>query len=176
VRYPVPGFYHVQTGTNAPAASRTHHRPLSRVSGVSEHPRPAPLLLAAVLVGVEALALAVQAVLEVVHLDADRIVLGVTTTVFFAGLAAGLGWCARGLAQVESWARGPVVALQLIGVLTAFSFWGGSTTLVAAVLGVGCVLILVGVLHPASTHALASAAYGDDEGVDEGPDGDERGR
>jgi peptidoglycan/LPS O-acetylase OafA/YrhL len=125
------------------------------VSAVTQ--RPATLLLAAVLVGAEALALAAQGVLELVHLDADRIVLAVTTTLFFLGLGAGLGLCAWGLAAVRSWARGPVVALQLIGLLTAYSFWGGSTTTVAVVLGLVCLLTLVGVLHPASTEALASA-------------------
>ena len=54
------------------------------------------------------------------------------------------------------WARGPVVAAQLIGLLTAFSFWGGETKLVAVVLAVGTVAALAGVLHPASMRALAA--------------------
>lgn len=122
-----------------------------------DQPAPAPLLGAAGLVGLEGLALLGLTVVELASLDTRRLALALSTALFFVLLAAGLGWCARGLALVQSWARGPVVAGQLIGVLLAFSFWGGSTTPVAIALLAVSVLALVGVLHPASTQALAAA-------------------
>ena len=117
---------------------------------------PAPLVVAAVLVGLEALALVVLGAVELANLDSSRVTLAVTTTLFFLGLGGGLGWCARGLFRVRSWARGPVVALQLIGVLLSFSFWGGETTTAALGILVVSAATLVGVLHPASTRALAA--------------------
>ena len=108
------------------------------------------------LVGLEGLLLCVLAVLEVVAMDSGRLTLGITTALFFLVLGAGLIFCAWGLFRVGSWARGPVVAAELIGVLLSFSFWGGETTLVAVMILVVSLAVLVGVLHPASTSALAA--------------------
>ena len=126
---------------------------------VDERQRPGLLLGAAVLVGLEGLALVGLGVVELASLNTSRVVLAVTTALFFVAMGAGLLACARGLARVESWARGPVVAVQLIELLLAFSFWGGDTTVAAVGLALVAVVTLVGVLHPASTRALA-----DDEG------------
>jgi hypothetical protein len=126
---------------------------------VTEDVRPAPpasLVGAAVLVGLEGLFLCVLAVLEVVALESGRLTLGITTGLFFLVLGAGLLLCARGLFRVGSWARGPVVAAELIGVLLSFSFWGGETTLVAVLILLVSLAALIGVLHPASTRALAA--------------------
>jgi hypothetical protein len=109
-----------------------------------------------VLVGLEGLFLCVLAVLEVVALESGRLTLGITTALFFLILGAGLIFCAWGLSRVGSWARGPVVATELIGVLLSFSFWGGETTLVAVAILIVSLATLVGVLHPASTRALAA--------------------
>jgi hypothetical protein len=117
---------------------------------------PVPLLVTAVLVGAEGLAIAVLGVLELAHLNATRVGLAVTTALFFLGLGAGLLACAGALARVRAWSRGPVVAVQLITVLLSFSFWGGETRPVAVVLALVSVLALAGVLHPASTRALAA--------------------
>ena len=118
---------------------------------------PWPLLGAAGLVGLEGLFLALTAVLELLDLHSGRVTLGITTAAFFLALGAGLGFCAWGLARVRSWARGPVVACQLIGVLLSFSFWGGETTPAAVLILVVSLAVLVGLLHPASTRALAAA-------------------
>jgi hypothetical protein len=110
---------------------------------------------AAVLVGLEGLFFVGLAVLELASLSRGRLALGLTTALFFLAMGAGLLMCARGLLAVRSWARSPVVATQLIGLLLAYSFWGGETTLAAlAILGVSAA-VLVAVLHPASTRALA---------------------
>jgi hypothetical protein len=126
---------------------------------VTQDTRPAPpatLVGAAVLVGLEGLLLCVLAVLEVVALDSGRLTMGITTGLFFLVLGAGLLFCAWGLFRAGSWARGPVVAVELIGVLLSFSFWGGETTPVAVVILLASVAALVGVMHPASTRALAA--------------------
>jgi hypothetical protein len=117
---------------------------------------PRPLLGAAVLVGLQGLVLCVFAALEVVAVDRGRVTLAITTGLFFLALGTGLGLCAWGLSRVRSWARGPVVAAELVGVLLSFSFWGGETTPVAVVILLVSLGALVGVLHPSSTQALAS--------------------
>jgi hypothetical protein len=118
---------------------------------------PWPLLGAAGLVGLEGLFLGLTAVLELLDLHGGRVTLGLTTAAFFLVVGAGLGFCAWGLSQVRSWARGPVVACQLIGVLLSFSFWGGETSPAAVVILVVSLAVLLGVLHPASTQALAAS-------------------
>ena len=117
---------------------------------------PATLVGAAVLVGLEGVLLCVLAVLEVAALDSGRLTLGITTGVFFLVLGAGLLFCAWGLFRVRSWARGPVLAVELLGALLSLSFWGGETTVVAVLILLGSLAALVGVLHPASTRALAA--------------------
>jgi hypothetical protein len=118
---------------------------------------PWPLLGAAGLVGLEGLFLVLTAVLELLDLHSGRVTLGITTAAFFLALGAGLGFCGWGLFRVRSWARGPVVACQLIGVLLSFSFWGGETTPAAVVILAVSLAVLVCVLHPASTRALAAS-------------------
>ena len=75
---------------------------------------PPPLQVSAALVGLEALALLVLAVLEMANLRSIRLTMGVTTTVFFLAAAAGLAWAAWSLWRARRWARGPVVMTQLI--------------------------------------------------------------
>jgi hypothetical protein len=133
-----------------------HDPRLGPVTEPAQPPRPPTLLGAAVLVGLEGLLMVGLAVLEVVNVHAGRVVLGVTTALFFLLLGAGLLVCARGLLGARSWARGPVVAVQLIGVLLSFSFWGGETTVGAVVIALVSVATLAGVLAPASTRALAA--------------------
>ena len=108
------------------------------------------------LVVLEGLAMLGLAVVELLNFSDQRVELGVTTTIFFAALGLALFLCARGLALVRSWARAPVVVIQLILLLTAWSFRGGETTVVAVALGVVAAVVLIGVLHPASTRALAA--------------------
>jgi hypothetical protein len=112
--------------------------------------------VATVLVALEGLVLAVLGVLELVSLHSDRVALALTTSLFFLGLGAALAWCARGLFLVRSWARGPVVVLQLIGLLLSSSFWGGETTGTAVGILAVSAATLVGILHPASIRALAA--------------------
>jgi hypothetical protein len=85
---------------------------------------PRSLRWAALVVGVEALAAGAAAVVMAVlaaagHVSSTGDALGI---VVFALLAAGvLALCARGLWRVAAWARGPVVALQLLLVLLGYN-------------------------------------------------------
>lgn len=122
---------------------------------------PPPLLVAAGLVGLEGLLLIGYAVLELTNLHADRVTMGLTTAAFFAILGGGLVAGAWLLAHGNSRARSPVLVAQVIFVGMAWSFRGGSTTPVAIGIAATALIVLAGVLHPASFDALAD----DGEGV-----------
>ena len=118
---------------------------------------PRPLQLAASVVAVEAFTSLALAVTELVAMDTDRLVLGVTTTAFFVAYALALLACAWGLTHQRRWSRAPVVLTQLIQLGVAWSFARGATIPVALLLGFAGVVVLVAVLLPASTAALVGA-------------------
>ena len=117
--------------------------------------RPTPLVVAASLVAVEGLLMLLLAVLELASLDADRLAMGATTSIFFAAYGVGLLLCAWSLLNGQSWARSPVVLTQLIGLGVAWSFRGGDTTGIAVGIAVVALLVLVGIFHPASLAFLS---------------------
>ena len=119
---------------------------------------PAPLAIAAALVALEALMLVVFGLAELRSLTVARLAMGATTSSFFVAYGLGLGWCAWQLHRLRSWARAPVVLAQLIQVLVAWGFRGGSTTVVAVLLVVLAGLVLLGVFHPASIRAVDGPA------------------
>src|SRR4051794_23058448 len=92
-----------------------------------ERPRteaPRSLRWAAAVVGIEAAALAVGAVLLlylVVTSTADSVAAAVGEVVFVAAGAAVLAAAALGLRRVAGWARGPVVVLQLLLAALAYT-------------------------------------------------------
>jgi hypothetical protein len=116
---------------------------------------PAPLVVAASLVAVEGLVLLLLAVLELASLSSQRLTMGVTTTGFFAVYGGALLLLAWSVHRGRSWARSPIVLAQLIQLGLAWSFRGGDTTLVAIALAVVALIVVVGLLHPASIEALA---------------------
>ena len=93
-------------------------------------------------------------VAELFSLSPGKEAVTLTTSVFFAAYGAGLLLCAWSLVAGRSWARSPVVLAQLIQLGVAWSFRGGSTTVVAIALAVVSLIVLVGVLHPASIEHL----------------------
>lgn len=115
---------------------------------------PAPLRLAAVVVGVEGLGTLVFGVLEALHTTSARAVMGATTSLFFAGFGIALVACGWGLLRVATWARGPVLISQLIALGLAWNFRGGETTWISVLLAVPAVVVLIGMLHPATIEAL----------------------
>jgi hypothetical protein len=122
---------------------------------VSKAPdNPAPLVVAAALAGIQGGVLFVFAVLEFAHLSGERVTMGVTTSAFFAVYGAALIGCAWAVTHGQAWARSPLVLTQLIQLGLAWSFRGGETTWVAVGLAVVAIVVLLGLLHPASIEAL----------------------
>ena len=123
-------------------------------SPFSRHGAPAPLVTAAGLTLVEGLLTAMYGVAEAVHITSDRVVMGVTTAVFFVAYGAAMMLCAWGLNRLRTWARGPVLLAQLILLGLAWNFREGETLPVAIVLAVPAVVVLVAMLLPSSVDAL----------------------
>lgn len=120
-------------------------------------PNPAPLVVAASLVAVEGVLLLGYAVLELASLEADRAAVALTTSVFFAAYGALLVVAAWSVTHGRSWARSPIVLAQLIQLGVAWSFRGGETTWVAVSMAVVAVVVLVGLLNPASIEKLSES-------------------
>lgn len=117
-------------------------------------PAPAPLLVAAALVGVEGLLLVGYGGLELASLSRGRLTMGATTAAFFLAYGAGLVACAWALRGGRSWARGPVILAQLIQLGLAWNLRQDPTSLLAVGLAVVALVVVVGLLHPASIRAL----------------------
>lgn len=130
------------------------------MTATPESPRPAvppaPLTVAASLVGVEALVFLGLAVAEIAAFESEKATLGATTTVFFLVYGAGLAVAAWAVWRLRSWGRAPIVVAQVIQLLVAWSFWGGGTTWVAVGLSVVAVVVLAGIFHRESIAALAT--------------------
>jgi len=112
--------------------------------------RPPYLTLAAVLVALQALVLALWAVLVLVHVST----MSVTTAIFFLVYAAALAASAAGLWRLQSWARAPIVLTQLIMLGLA---WDSRHANLPVAIGLAVVALaaLGSLLHPASLEALA---------------------
>jgi hypothetical protein len=120
--------------------------------------RPPTIVVAAVLLGVEALIALAYAALELGQIQMSRPVAGVGVTIFMALFGLVLLLVARGVFFGRRWSRGPAVATQLILLPLALSFIGGRTTWVAVALAALTIAVLVGVLHPRSTAVFVHAA------------------
>ena len=134
-----------------PPVSRPTQPPLP---GPNDQRAPAPLVVAASLVALEALLLVLFGLAELRSLSFTKATMGITTSMFFAVYGAGLGYCAYRLRKLDSWPRAPIVLAQLIQLGVAWSFRGGSTTFVSVALAAVALLTLVAVFHPASLRAL----------------------
>ncbi len=97
------------------------------------------------------------AVWELADFTTARAGLVLSTAAFFLIWAGVLGVCARGLWQLNSWARSPLVMAQLLHLGLAWNFVSAATMWVAVLIGVAAVVVLAGVFHPASLRAVAEA-------------------
>jgi hypothetical protein len=116
---------------------------------------PSPLVVAAGLAAVEGFLLLAYGVLEGANVHADRVAMGITTSVFFAALGLALVACGWLVGRGRPWARSPIVVAQVMFLGLAWNFLGGATTWVSVVIAVVAGVVLVGLLHPASIDALA---------------------
>ena len=118
---------------------------------------PAPLRVAASLTAVEAVLLLGYAVAELFSFSSGKAAVTLTTSAFFALYGGALLICAWGLVGGRPGHAVPVVLAQLIQLGVAWSFRGGDTTVVAVALAVVALIVIVGVLHPASIAHLDDA-------------------
>jgi len=131
-------------------------------SPFSRHGAPAPLVTAAGLTLVEGLLTVMYGVGEAVHITSDRVVMGVTTSIFFVAYGAAMIVCAWGLNRLRTWARGPVLLAQLILLGLAWNFREGDTLPVAIGLAVPAAIVLLGMLLPSSVDALEHGPRSED--------------
>jgi hypothetical protein len=122
---------------------------------------PPPLVVAASLVAVEGVLLLGYGVLEAAHVHQDRAAMGVTTAAFFVLLAVVLIGCAWLVTHGRAGARSPIIVAQVMFLGLAWSFRGGGTTWVSVALAVVAVVVLGGLLHPASVDALGDPGSGE---------------
>jgi hypothetical protein len=116
--------------------------------------RPPALLVAAVLLAVQAVAALVFGVLEASQIRPVRVVMGVGVTVLMLGYGVLLGLLARAVSRARRWSRGPAVVTQLILLLLGYSFRQPPTTAAGFVMGVVALTVLVCLLLPTSTRAF----------------------
>jgi MFS family permease len=115
---------------------------------------PIPLVAAAALTAVEGLVLVVYAVLELFSLSTGRVTMGLTTSIFFLAYGAGLLWGAWAITHGRAIARSPILLAQLIQLGLAWNFRGADTWPVSVVLAMVAVVVIAGLLSPASLSAL----------------------
>ena len=110
--------------------------------------------VAAAVVCLEGLTLIAIGVAEIFAISSDRIALGVTNTAFFLLYGLLLLWCAWSLLSGRSWSRSPIVLTQLIQLGVAWSFAGGDTSWLAALLAAPAAGVLAVMLAPSTTEVL----------------------
>lgn len=115
---------------------------------------PAPILLAAGLILLEALVVIVLGVLEGLNTRSHRAIVGIGGAILLGLYATWLVVIAWGLMRLRMWARGMAVATQVVLLPVAWSFWGGSTTWVAAVLAAVALTVIGCLVSPPATRAL----------------------
>lgn len=115
---------------------------------------PPPLVTAAAVTAVEGLVLLALALLEIASLTGGRLTMGLTTALFFAAFGVLLMACGWLITRGHTWARGPILLAQLIGLGLAWNLRGGETTIVAVAIAVVALIVVAGMLHPASIEAI----------------------
>jgi hypothetical protein len=119
---------------------------------------PAPLMLAAALLGLEAVAAIVYGTITVTQVEFSRAVVGSGVAILMLGYGILLVLMARGVFLGRRWSRGPAAATQLILLPIAWSFRASPTTAVGLVIAGVAVGTLIGLLHPRSTEVFVGPA------------------
>ena len=118
---------------------------------------PPPLVVAAGLTFIQGLLTAIFGITEAFRVSADRLAMGVTTSLFFVVYGGLLVLCAWALNAIRPWARGPVLFAQLVWLGLAWNFRDGNTRVFAIGLLIIAALTLAGLLHPRSVDAINRA-------------------
>ncbi len=125
----------------------------NRVVGASSS-RPAPLVVAGVLIGVEALAAIAFGTVALSQTGLSRAAVGGGVALLMLAYGLLLVFVARGVLRGRRWSRGPAATTQLILLPIAWSFRASPTTWVAVLIAAAAVAIIVGLLHPRSTEVF----------------------
>jgi hypothetical protein len=136
------------------------------VDGHGRRAAPAPLVTAASVVAVEALVMLGLAVAELASTEGGRLLLGLTTTLFFLLYGVLLLVCAWLVVRGVGWTRGPILLAQLLQLGIAWSIRDVVGAGVLVVLVVVSGVVLAGMLHPASLRFLLADATAGDEDPD----------
>jgi len=136
--------------------------------------RPAPLVVVAALVALEAIACLGLGVVLVVDLTRGNAALPAATVfmaLFALGVAALLGGAARGLWRGRRWARSPVMTWQILLVVMSLGWLGVEASVWAGAVTVVAILVAVGLLLPSVVAATTGSAGSDPESGphDDGP-------
>lgn len=121
---------------------------------------PRTLQIAAVILGIEAVAFAAFAVVELASVNPTRIAVGVGAALCLLGYAVLLGASGRGLWRGRRMARGAAVTTQLLHLFVGFSFLSGQPGLGSLLTGLGlmgaAVVVGVCIFWPSSTRYLTA--------------------
>ena len=118
---------------------------------------PAPLVAAASVVALQGLFTVLFGIAEIVSTSRERLVMGGTTSAFFILYGGVLLAGAWALNRCRTWARGPVFMAQLIWLGLAWNFRDAEQAglrVLAGVVALLAVVVIAGLVHPASTDAL----------------------
>jgi len=140
----------------APGADGPDPGPKGEARPTHSGGRPGLLVLALVLVAMQALGLVVLALAGLgglVGLPAAGQITIVTLAVVLLGLAALIGAAGWALWQGRRWGRGPVVTWQLLLVAIGVSGFGADAWWATVLPALSALVVLVGVLAPASRRA-----------------------
>ena len=116
--------------------------------------RPAPLIVAGVLIGVESLAAIVFGAVALSQIGLSRAAVGGAVALLVLAYGLLLVFVARGVLRGRRWSRGPAATTQLILLPIAWTFRASPTTWVAVLIAVTAVAIIVGLVHPRSTEVF----------------------
>ena len=116
--------------------------------------RSRALLLAAALLGLQALAVLAFAAFEATRIRPAQLGMGIAVTLMILGYGALLAVLAVAVARGRRWSRGLAVVTQLVLLLLAYGVRQPPTTWAGLVMGLVALTVLVCLLVPASTRVF----------------------